>query len=224
MDIKSINNDCNPLKDKIIYSGEKPYKLWLEFEETSPCEDITNDFANIGVDTLDGRFYGINTWTFKFLQTAHQNDIKQGGNKNGLYLIPPDLLVKELSRECIENTISALLKEYELEVHLNCSVFNLKFLDPWESSSQMEDLGDKAKAEIESTLKPSHQLYGQKFDILAQRKDKDELLLELENRALVKVDLNEKAKSDLNFPTITCYHNEKDFWENCLKNDIINGK
>ncbi len=70
---------------------------------------------------MDGRGYGINVWTFKFLETAIIDDRKNGENFNGLYQIPPDLFVKKLTRDCIEKTITDLLKQGNLEELLNQS-------------------------------------------------------------------------------------------------------
>lgn len=101
------------------------FKLWLEFEEVSPSEwDIENDFCNIHVDLADGRHYGINVWTFKFLETAIKNEEVKGSGTNGLYIIPPDLLVKILTRDCIQETIEHLLSQGELENVLNPSVLS----------------------------------------------------------------------------------------------------
>jgi hypothetical protein len=103
------------------------FKLWLEFEEVDPASwDKNNDFANIHVDLADGRHYGINVWTFQFLETSIAQDIKENSNLNGLYVTPPDLFVKELTRECIQATITDLLKKGDLEKVLNPSVLSLK--------------------------------------------------------------------------------------------------
>lgn len=103
--------------------NEIGFKLWLEFEEVDPGNwDTDNEFANIHVDLPDGRHYGINIWTFKFLETAIKLDKESGDNLNGSYQIPPDLFVKELTRECIEKTIADLLSKGNLEEVLNTTV------------------------------------------------------------------------------------------------------
>ncbi len=103
------------------------FKLWLEFEEVDPTSwDRENDFANIHVDLVDGRHYGINVWTFKFLETSITQDIKENNNLRGLYTTPPDLFVKELTRECIQSTIADLLKKGDLENVLNPSILSIK--------------------------------------------------------------------------------------------------
>ncbi|MBT8308838.1 MAG: hypothetical protein HKO72_11965 [Flavobacteriaceae bacterium] len=103
----------------------KEFKLWLEFEDVDPGNwDTDNEFANIHVDLPDGRHYGINVWTYKFLETAIRMDEKSGENLNGLYQTPPDLFVKELTRECIEKTISDLLQKGNLETLLNSSIIS----------------------------------------------------------------------------------------------------
>ena len=99
------------------------FTLWLEFEEIEPMKwNKENDFCNIHVDLEDGRHYGIHVWAYKYLETAINNDRNTGDNLNGLYQKPPDLFVKELSRECIQQTIEDLLKIDDLEKVLNPSI------------------------------------------------------------------------------------------------------
>ena len=96
------------------------FKLWLEFEEADAGNwDIENEFCNIHVYLEDGRHYGINVWTYKYLETAIKEDNKTGENLYGLYQTPPDLFVKELTRDCIRQTIEDLLKKGDLEKFLN---------------------------------------------------------------------------------------------------------
>ncbi|MBT8304533.1 MAG: hypothetical protein KJP09_08700 [Bacteroidia bacterium] len=103
----------------------KEFELWLEFEDVDPGNwDTDNEFANIHVDLPDGRHYGINVWTYKFLETAIRMDEKSGENLNGLYQTPPDLFVKELTRECIEKIISDLLQKGNLEELLNPTIIS----------------------------------------------------------------------------------------------------
>ena len=65
------------------------FKLWLEFEEVDSGNwDIENEFANIHVDLQDGRHYGINVWTFKYLESSIKQDAESGENLNGLYQTP----------------------------------------------------------------------------------------------------------------------------------------
>jgi hypothetical protein len=106
------------------------FKLWLEFEEVDLMNwDDENEFCNIHVTLEDGQHYGINVWTYKYLETAIHYDKKTGDNLNGLYLIPPDLFVKKLSRECIQKTIEDLLKIGDLEKVLNPSIYAKKQQD-----------------------------------------------------------------------------------------------
>ena len=99
------------------------FKLWLEFKAVDAGNwDIENEYANIQVDLPDGRSYGINVWTYKFFKTSVKQDIQSGNNLHGLYQIPPDLFVKELTRECIEKTITNLLHQGSLEDILNPSI------------------------------------------------------------------------------------------------------
>lgn len=99
------------------------FKLWLEFEAVDIGNwDKDNEFANIHVDLPDGRHYGINVWTYKFFETSIKYDKENKNHLNGLYQIPPDLFVKELTRDCIEKAIDDLLQKGNLENSLNPSV------------------------------------------------------------------------------------------------------
>ncbi|WP_337964689.1 hypothetical protein [uncultured Flavobacterium sp.] len=104
----------------------KDFELWLEFEAVDPGNwSIENEFCNILVKMKDGREYGINVWTYDFLKTAIDYDKTYGDNLNGLYQIPADLFVKELTRDCIEKTIQNLLDiDNNLEKVLNPSIIS----------------------------------------------------------------------------------------------------
>lgn len=104
------------------------FNLWLEFEEVDFGNwEIENDFCNIQVNLKNGKQYGINVWTYNYLQTAIDSDKNDGNNLYGLYQKPPDLFVKELTRNCIEKTIQDLLKIDELERVLNPSILINKY-------------------------------------------------------------------------------------------------
>ncbi|WP_230655800.1 hypothetical protein [Psychrobacter sp. I-STPA10] len=115
MDVKQLNLSEHPLTNKVIENSDKSFTLWLEFEHSEPWDNIDNTFANIEVNMLDGRRYVLNIWTFQFLQSVQQYE-------NAEYIIPPDLFVQTLTRECIENTMIDLLKMGNLEEVLNSSV------------------------------------------------------------------------------------------------------
>jgi len=61
-------------------------------------------------------------WTFKFFETAVNQVRALGENEGGIYLAPPDLFVRELSRDCIEKTITDLMNQGNLEDLLNSSI------------------------------------------------------------------------------------------------------
>lgn len=99
------------------------FKLWLEFEEVDPDSwDKEIDFTNIHVDLPDGRHYGLTVWTYKFFETAVNDDIREKNNLNGHYLIPPDLFVRELTRDSIQQAISDLMIKGDLENVLNPTI------------------------------------------------------------------------------------------------------
>ncbi|MGB8192724.1 MAG: hypothetical protein WCF67_12430 [Chitinophagaceae bacterium] len=122
-DNKELRKLYNKLKNR--QTPPTNFKLWLEFEEVEPGNwDKNNGFCNIHVDLEDGRHYGLNVWTYQFLETAINFDKQQNNNLDGLYQIPPDLLVKELTRDCIEQSIRHLLTQGDLEQVLNPSVLS----------------------------------------------------------------------------------------------------
>jgi hypothetical protein len=120
-DNKELRKLYNKLKNQ---KTEKPkFTLWLEFEEVNLNNwNIENGFCNIHVDLEDGRHYGLTVWTYQFLETIINLNRKSGENLYGLYQKPPDLFVKELTRDCIEQTIEDLLKIDDLERVLNPSI------------------------------------------------------------------------------------------------------
>lgn len=225
MNIKNLNPN-HSLSDKIIKEGETPFKLWLEFEISSPWDDIKNDFANIAVDTLDGRNYGINVWTYQFLQTAINEDRENGNNLNGLYQIPPDLFVKELTRECIEKTIINLLKTGNLEEVLNMSIFSLKYLAPYIDSIDIDD--DEIEIlikELKFQLPNDHILQNEQFQLAAKTTNSNDYIFKLDNEQIVVINLNLKSDKELNKQITTrIYNNEKDFWNKEMKQNLIEFK
>ncbi|HEX6915955.1 MAG TPA: hypothetical protein VF145_11980, partial [Chitinophagaceae bacterium] len=92
-------------------------------EEADPDTwDKLNDFANVIVDLPDGRHYGINIWTFQYMAATIRRGLKAEESSDALYFTPPDLLVRELTRACISQTISELLEKGDLEDLLNPGV------------------------------------------------------------------------------------------------------
>lgn len=120
-DSKQLKKYYNKLKRRTKEVSK--FTLWLEFEEVDTNNwDIENEFCNVVVNLEDGRKYGLNIWTYKFLEKAVKEDLETGENLNGLYQKPPDLFVKELTRECIEQSIQDLLKIDDLERTLNPNI------------------------------------------------------------------------------------------------------
>lgn len=118
---KQLKKHYNKLKGRT--NEVSRFTLWLEFEEVDPNNwDTENEFCNVIVNLEDGRKYGLNIWTYKFLETAVKEHLETGTNLNGLYQKPPDLFVKELTRECIEKSIQDLLKIDDLEKVLNSGI------------------------------------------------------------------------------------------------------
>lgn len=220
MNIKILNKVSNPLSNKIIENGKMPFKLWLEFEETSPWDDVENDFANIIVNTLDGRSYGINVWTIKYLSTAHNEEAKRG---NTNYVIPPDLFVKELTRDCIEATIKELLHEGDLEDILNMSTFGLRFIEPYLDAFDMDDDSIQSLiTELNAELPHNHVLSNTSFELIARKTNSDDIILNLENERIAVVCLTWKTRQETEGRPLTrIYKDKRDFWSREMKQEII---
>ena len=122
LDNKELSKLYNKLKNR--KTDNPKFNLWLEFEHVDFGDwSPENEFCNIQVNLEDGRSYGLNVWTYNYLQTSINENKKEGNNLNGLYQKPPDLFVKELTRECIEKSIQDLLNFGDLEKVLNPSIF-----------------------------------------------------------------------------------------------------
>lgn len=221
MNTKQLTMHSNPLSQKIIKASDHSFKLWLEFEETGPWDNTENDFANIHVDLLDGRNYAINTWTFKFLASAIQQNEAHGTNLSGLYVETPDLFVKELSRACIEKTIAHLLDKGDLETVLNPSVFGLAYLDPWMDVSQLEDMGEALEKELNKEVHKNHFLHKKAIYLQSKRQDNDDILIELADGRYCVVHLTWSGTTEKgDYPKTEIYSDAKDFWIRKMAKDI----
>lgn len=212
------DEELEALRNKVISAGKFSFKLWTEFENSRNWEDLTDDFANIEVNLMDGRRYCIALCTFKYFQTEIN---RESANKKVLYHLPSDLYVKELTRECVEQTISELLKEGDLEDLLNESVFALDFIDPWMDCDDLADLGDSLEAELKKELHEHHSMFRADFNIIAKRQDNDEILIKLENGQLAVVHLTWSGKKEEGVNPITkMYRDQRDFWKRAMKEQI----
>ncbi len=184
---------------------------------------MEDDFANIAVDTLDGRSYRINVWTYKFLERAVRHDRENDQNLNGLYLIPPDLFVRELSRDCIEKTISDLLESGNLEQILNTSVFGLEFLPPYTSAMDAEEsLFEYLQKELTPGLSDVSVFQNESPDLIAWKSDQDSFVLELEDGRIAVVDRVGNLKREKEeFSQIRVYQDKMDFWHKEMRQEIL---
>ena len=215
MNPEQINNEENQLSQKIIQHPETPYKLWLEFEETEPWEDITNDFANIAVDTMDGRYYGINVWTKKY---SENNKVK---DESGEQI--PDLIVDRLTREQIQISIDKILSSDTIENALNQSTFNLQFLDPYWSVDEMDQSAiSSLMKELKLELNIKHPLRHLECDLIARKINNDDIVLKLADDRIAVVHLTWKSIEEIDgYPITRMYDNEIEFWKREMSKDII---
>lgn len=217
------NKGANSLSEQIIEDGDKSFKLWLEFEETTPWNNLKNDFANISVDTLDGRKYGINIWTYEFLNAVQKKGITKGSSN---YIIPPDLFVKELTRDCIEKTIKDLLSQGNLEKKLNESIFNLNFLTPYLDAIEMEENTIQSLMnEFRLELSDHHILSKKKVELIARKSNNDDIILEFDGGRIAVVHLTWSSKEEIDgYPISRIYKDKMEFWNKEMKKDIFEFK
>lgn len=201
---------------KIIRSGHHSFRLWLEFEEVEGWQDLKNDFANVIVNMLDGRRYGINVWTFQFLETAVKLNIEKGESGKGTWIIPPDLFVKELTRECLEATLLDLLSEGELEEALSGADFGLNYPPPWIDWLDIEDTTEIEK-DLFGKMGPLPRCYGKRLSLLANNRSTGEWAVHIayEEVAVVPYPKEKIVEEDLLF-----FKNKKDFWLRKLRFEI----
>jgi hypothetical protein len=108
-------------------------ELWLEFEELGAdySDDPENDFFNMWVRLDDGRLYALNVWTFKFFETARENDRHAGSSLGGEYLVAPDLFVERLDRSVVERAIRDLVALDGLPE--DCRITDPEVLADWDT-------------------------------------------------------------------------------------------
>lgn len=219
MSDRSSKTNENPLSKKILESNNHQFTLWLGFEDKDGQEDLANDYSTVKVNFLDGRRYWIDIWTLSFLNTAKEYDIREKVNGKGEWIVPPDLFVKELTRECIEATIIDLLNLGlgELDELLNESIFGLNYSEPWIDELDMDFDGNKMEKELFSKIGPMPRFYGQRLHLMAYNTKKLEWAVISEHGEVAVVP---HPKENLIEKDISFYRNKKDFWAKRLRYDI----
>jgi hypothetical protein len=85
------------------------FSLWIETEHVA--EPIT-DFCNVIVSFPDGARWALNVWTFDFFSTARTHpELAASPEVSDVYMFPPDLFVKDLSRSTIEEVIGDIVAQ-----------------------------------------------------------------------------------------------------------------
>ena|SRR5688572_2375918 len=191
------------------------FNLWLEFEAMQWKDwDPADDFCNIAVDFPDGRRYGINVWTYQyFLRSIRENET-MGENLDGLYVDPPDLFVKVLSRECIVAVITDLVSKGDLEEILNPSTFNFRYPSGWVTAEDIPDQGREYLDMLNGLLKPGHPLYQREFRMEAG--SNEQLVIQLNDKTLALV-FTAGNKDEPGFPITEFFGDKKHFWTARIK-------
>lgn len=87
-------------------------QLWIEAEHLA---DDVSDFCNIAVYLSSGERYALNVWTFDFFATAQSDgELNASPDVKHLYIHPPDLFVKDLTRPTLEKVVVDLLENGRL--------------------------------------------------------------------------------------------------------------
>lgn len=83
-------------------------RIWIEAEHLA--EDV-DDFCNVVVYLSTGERYALNVWTFDFFEVARsQGEFRASPAVKHLYMRPPDLFVKDLTRPTLERVIVDVLE------------------------------------------------------------------------------------------------------------------
>jgi hypothetical protein len=103
--------------------AEPVFELWLEFEAGIQDEgndpalysfDPENDFFNMIITLGSGERYGLNVWTYNYLQSARRQAEQSGENLKGAYLLTPDLLVRRCDRGELEAIVREMIRTGQL--------------------------------------------------------------------------------------------------------------
>ena len=103
--------------------AEPAFELWLEFEAGIQDEgadpalysfDPENDFFNMIITLGSGERYGLNVWTYNYLQSARRQAEQSGENLKGAYLLTPDLLVRRCDRGELEGIVRDMIRTGQL--------------------------------------------------------------------------------------------------------------
>jgi len=92
------------------------------------------DHSDILVMFRDGRKYLLKVWTYAYLDQMARRNVP-GDAK--LYLIPPDLLLRRLERNLLEEALRVALEREEID--FSDDVAPLADDDHWEGGDERED-------------------------------------------------------------------------------------
>lgn len=194
------------------------FELYVELDEEAHDEGLTpeNGFANVIVNTTDGRCYGINVWTYDFVKTAAAQNKTHNENLAGFYLTPPDLMVERISQEELEKVVADMFTESEyLEDVLSDSVFGVYFDQPWTDALDYDDCGEEIEEAFVEHL-GEHMLAQMEPALLGVHQAKQEAVFVLANESCALVSLDHTSE---NFPNASYYPNLKSFWQHVLRAD-----
>ena len=105
---------------------------------------------------------------------------------------------------------------------MNPTVFSIRYKPPWTDANNLEDLGDALEKELKTKIAEGHVLYDRDITMLAQRKDKNELALQLDDHSIALVQYDKTRKEEREqLRVIKIFRNEEDFWRLKLRNDIL---
>ena len=91
------------------------FELWIETEHLEPLVD---DFCNVLVTLRTAEEFALNVWTFAYFEVARRRREESASpDITDRYLLPPDLLVADLTRATLESVVSDLLKQGSMPPH-----------------------------------------------------------------------------------------------------------
>jgi len=103
--------------------SEDKISIWIEFEEWLDNQDKEEECFNISVSVNSKEKYALNAWPYNFTKSILDDDsldLRDGPVDERHYygFSAPDIFVREMTRECVENTIHHMIDSGEIESFL----------------------------------------------------------------------------------------------------------
>ena len=97
----------------------KDVSIWIEFEEWVDAPSNVEEAFNVSVSVEGTAKYAMNAWPYGFTIAVLSGDETDDScdDESAVYdgFAAPDIFVREMSRECVENVINQLIRSGDIE-------------------------------------------------------------------------------------------------------------